>query len=97
MNLEERIDDKVSVRGMWINMSSKAINKFIRAPDHKEDENSVLMDEGVETTELVKKLKTLHCRCACSTKHTYIHSLHTHILHIIPAMVLIWHHNSLLS
>lgn len=55
-NLEERVNDKVFVWGKWISMSSKAINKFIRAPDHEEDEHFVLMDERVDTTELVKKL-----------------------------------------
>lgn len=37
-------------------MSSKEINKFIRAPDYEEDEYSVLMDDGVDTTDLAKKL-----------------------------------------
>lgn len=35
---------------------SEAINKIIGIPDHKEDEYSALMDEGVETSELVNKL-----------------------------------------
>lgn len=37
-------------------MSSQAINKLIGAPVHEVDEYSVLMDEGVDITELVKKL-----------------------------------------
>lgn len=53
--LEERVDDKVFVRGKWISMSSEAINKLIRAPDYEEDEYSVLMDDGVDTTDLAKK------------------------------------------
>lgn len=30
--------------------------KLIRAPDYEEDTYSILMDEGVDTTKLVKKL-----------------------------------------
>lgn len=56
VNLEGRVDDKVFLRGKWINMLSEKINKLIGAPDHEEDEYFVLMDEEVETTELVKQL-----------------------------------------
>lgn len=54
--LEEMANDKVFVLGKWISMSSKAINKLIGAPNHEEGEYSVLMDKGVDTTKLVKKL-----------------------------------------
>lgn len=36
-------------------MSSKTINKLIGAPNHDEHEYSVLMDEEVDTNELVRK------------------------------------------
>lgn len=57
-NLEESVNDKVFVR--VINMSNEAMSKLIRALDHKEGEYSVVMDEGVETIELVKKLCQAH-------------------------------------
>lgn len=44
-NLEEIVDDKIFVRGKWINISSKAINKLIGVHDHEDDEYSVLVDE----------------------------------------------------
>lgn len=34
-------------------MTSRAINKLIGAPVHEEDDFSTLMDEGVETKEVV--------------------------------------------
>lgn len=55
-NLEEGVDDKVFLRGKWINRSSEAINKLIGGPDHEEDKYSAIVDEGVETSESVKKL-----------------------------------------
>lgn len=44
------------VREKWINMSSETINKLIGAPDHEEDDYSVMIDEGVENVKSVKKL-----------------------------------------
>lgn len=35
----------------------EAINKMVRAPDHEEDECSVLVDEGEEPKELEKELR----------------------------------------
>lgn len=55
-NLEDRVDDKVFAIGNSINMLNEAIKKLIGAPNHEEDDYSVLMDEGVETAKLVKKL-----------------------------------------
>lgn len=55
-NLEDRVDDKVFAKGNSINMSNEAIKKLIGAPDHEEDDHSILMDEGVEIVKLVKKL-----------------------------------------
>lgn len=55
-NLEERVNDKVFVRVKCINISTKSINKLIVAPDHEENEYDVLIDEGVDTTKLGKKL-----------------------------------------
>lgn len=37
-------------------MSSELNNRLIGALDHKEDDYSILMDEGLEATKLVKKL-----------------------------------------
>lgn len=37
-------------------MSSQVINKLIGAPNHEENKYSILMDEEVGTTKLVKKL-----------------------------------------
>lgn len=55
-NLEEWVNDKVFFRMKWIIMSSEAINTLVEAPEHEEDGYSFLMDEGVDTSELVKKL-----------------------------------------
>lgn len=55
-NLEEMADDKVSVRGKWADVSSLAINNLIRAPKHEKDDYLVLIEEGLDTNELVKKL-----------------------------------------
>lgn len=54
--LEDRIDDKVFVRGKWISLSSEAINKLLGAPNHEKDDYFVLMDERAETNELEEKL-----------------------------------------
>lgn len=56
VNLEERVEDKVFLRGKWIYVSSEAINNLISAPEHEEDDYSVLMEEGLETSELVVTL-----------------------------------------
>lgn len=55
-NLEERVDDKVFVRGKWVNISSVVINNLIRTPEQEEDDNLVLMEECLDTIELVEKL-----------------------------------------
>lgn len=49
-NVDKRVNDKVSVRGKWINMLNERSNKLIGAPDQEDDKYFVLMDEGVETT-----------------------------------------------
>lgn len=54
--MEDRVDDKVFVRGKWISLSSEAINKLLGAPNHEKDDYFVLMDERVETNELEEKL-----------------------------------------
>lgn len=33
-NLEEKVEDKVFVKGKWVTMTSEAINKLIGALDH---------------------------------------------------------------
>lgn len=55
-DLEEKVEDKVLFRGKWVTMTSEDIDKLIGAPDHEEDDYSVLMHEGEDTTELVKRL-----------------------------------------
>lgn len=55
-NLEERVDDKVFVRGKWVNISSMAINNLIGALEHEKDDYSVLMEERLHTNELVRKM-----------------------------------------
>lgn len=55
-NLEERVDDKVFVRGKWVKISSVVINNPIRTPEQEEDDNLVLMEECLDTIELVEKL-----------------------------------------
>lgn len=42
-NLDEREDDNVFVRKKWVVISSGAINNLIGAPDHEEDDYSVLI------------------------------------------------------
>lgn len=54
-NLEQRVEDKVFMRGKWVDVSSEAINSLISAPEHEEDDYFVLM-EGLETSELVERL-----------------------------------------
>lgn len=54
VNLDDRADDKVLVRGKWINMSSETFNKL--SSEAFKDEFSGLIDEGVDTIELAKKL-----------------------------------------
>lgn len=54
-NLEDRDNDQVLVREKWTNMLSEATKKHFGAHDHEEGDYSVLMDEGIETIELVKK------------------------------------------
>lgn len=53
-NLEEMIDDKVFVKGKWVDISSLAINKLIGSMKREEDDISVLMEEGLDTNERVK-------------------------------------------
>lgn len=55
-NSEEKVKNKAFVNGKWVTMTSEIINELISAPDHEEDDYSVLMDEGVKTKELEKKL-----------------------------------------
>lgn len=55
-NRNERVDDKVYAKGIWINMSSETINNLIGALDHEEDRYSLVMDERVDTIELVTSL-----------------------------------------
>lgn len=46
----------VFVRGKWADVSSLAINNLIGAPKHEKDDYSVLMEEALDTNELVNKL-----------------------------------------
>lgn len=48
--------DNVFVGGAWVMPTSEAINKFVEALDHEEDDYSVLMEEVDDTKELEKKL-----------------------------------------
>lgn len=44
------------MKGVWVMMTSKTINKLVEAFDHDEVTYSVPMKEGVDTKELEKKL-----------------------------------------
>lgn len=55
-NLEERVDDKVFVRGKWVDVSSLVINNLIGVPKHEEDDYSTLIEDGLDKNELVRKL-----------------------------------------
>lgn len=55
-NLAEMRNEKVFVRGVWVMLTSETIDKLEEAPDHEEDDYSMLMEEGVDTMELEKKL-----------------------------------------
>lgn len=55
-NLEERLEDRVFVRGKWVDVSSEAINNLIGAPKHNKDDYTMLMEEGQETNVLVQTL-----------------------------------------
>lgn len=44
------------MRGKWDDISSVVINNLIGTPEHEEDDYSVLMEEGLDTNELVEKL-----------------------------------------
>lgn len=48
-SMEEKKDDKVFMWDNWEIIISEAINELIGAPNHEEDNYSVLMDEGVDT------------------------------------------------
>lgn len=50
------MDDKVFVRQEWVDISNGAINNLIGAPVHEENDYSVIMEEGLDTNELVRKL-----------------------------------------
>lgn len=54
-NLGQRVEYKVFMRGEWVDVSTEAINNLISAPEHEDDDYSVLM-EGPETSELVERL-----------------------------------------
>lgn len=47
VNLEERVDGKVFVRGKWVDVSSMTIINLIGPPKYEEDDYSVLMEEGI--------------------------------------------------
>lgn len=53
-NIEESVYEKVFVSQKQVDISSLAINNLIGAPEHEEDDYSILM-EGLDTNELVKK------------------------------------------
>lgn len=54
-NMEEKVEDKLSVTGRWIEISSIVINNQFNALNHEEDDYSTLM-EGIESTERVETL-----------------------------------------
>lgn len=55
-NVEDRVDDEVFVRGVWMMLASEAINKLVDTLEHEEDDYSLLMEEGMDAKELEKKL-----------------------------------------
>lgn len=55
MQETRRCDDKIFVGGKWVDVS-EAINNLTGALNHEENYYSVLMEEGLDTTQLVRKL-----------------------------------------
>lgn len=51
-NLQGMVNDKVFVRGQWVDISISVPNKLLSSPDDDEDEYIRLMEEGVETNQL---------------------------------------------
>lgn len=42
--MEDRVDDRVFVRGKWIDVACEVINKLIEAPDYEQNDYFDLMD-----------------------------------------------------
>lgn len=53
---QEGVDVKVFVIGQWVDIFSSTINIIFNTPYHEEDDYSIVMGEGVQTTELVNTL-----------------------------------------
>lgn len=47
VNLEDGVENKIFVRGKWVDVSSEAINNLISGSEHDEEKYSVLMEEGL--------------------------------------------------
>lgn len=55
-NLLGAVDDKVYIRGQWIDISSTTLGKLLNTPEYDEDEYFRLMEKGIETDELEKSI-----------------------------------------
>lgn len=67
-NLAEMRNENIFVRGVRVMLTSETINKLVEAPDHEEENYSVLMEEGVDTKELEKKLCENNKEVICVTR-----------------------------
>ena len=54
--MESMVDNKVFVRGVWVQVTSEDLNKIIGAPDYAEDAYSLMMEEGITPDALTSKL-----------------------------------------
>ena len=54
--MENMVDNKVFVRGIWVQVISEDMNKIIGAPDYAEDAYSIMMEDGITPDALAYKL-----------------------------------------
>lgn len=55
-NRKGMVNDKVFVRGEWIDFSCPVLNDLLCCPDHDEDDYKKLIEKGVDTEQMEEML-----------------------------------------